>query len=161
TVSTRPFERIAIDLITDNIEARAQWHVPENVPQGEECYNGDKYALHAVCQFSKWHEISCLPNRLKTTLIPAVFNLIEKIQRQLGYKYVVIIIRSDNEKGLGRDFAAACKSIGIKIETTAENTDEQKGLQEAAGRTIMQRTRALRISSGLPKDLTNELAVAA
>ncbi|KAI0568358.1 hypothetical protein Alg130_12169, partial [Pyrenophora tritici-repentis] len=76
-------------------------------------------------------------------------------------KYVVIIIRSDNEKGLGRDFAAACKSIGIKIETTAENTDEQKGLQEAAGRTIMQRTRALRISSGLPKDLTNELAVAA
>ncbi|KAI1665786.1 Pol protein [Pyrenophora tritici-repentis] len=126
-----------------------------------ECYNGDKYALHAVCQFSKWHEISCLPNRLKTTLIPAVFNLIEKIQRQLGYKYVVIIIRSDNEKGLGRDFAAACKSIGIKIETTAENTDEQKGLQEAAGRTIMQRTRALRISSGLPKDLTNELAVAA
>ncbi|KAI1507549.1 Pol protein [Pyrenophora tritici-repentis] len=148
TVSTRPFERIAIDLVY-------------LVPQGEECYNGDKYALHAVCQFSKWHEISCLPNRLKTTLIPAVFNLIEKIQRQLGYKYVVIIIRSDNEKGLGRDFAAACKSIGIKIETTAENTDEQKGLQEAAGRTIMQRTRALRISSGLPKDLTNELAVAA
>ncbi|KAI1523059.1 hypothetical protein PtrSN002B_012094, partial [Pyrenophora tritici-repentis] len=72
---------------------------------------------------------------------------------------VIIPVRTPN--GLGRDFAAACKSIGIKIETTAENTDEQKGLQEAAGRTIMQRTRALRISSGLPKDLTNELAVAA
>jgi hypothetical protein len=148
TIATRPFERIAIDLIY-------------LVPQGEECYNGDKYALHAVCQFSKWHEISCLHNRLKATLIPAVFNLIEKIQRQLGYKYFVIIIRSDNEKGLSRDFAAACKSVGIKVETTAENTDEQKGLQEAAGKTIMQRTRALRISSGLPKALTNELAVAA
>jgi hypothetical protein len=148
TVATQPFERIAIDLVY-------------LAPQGEECYNGDKYALHAVCQYSKWHEISCLPNRLKTTLIPAVFNLIEKIQRQLGYKYFVIIVRSDNEKGLGRDFADGCKTVGIKVETTAENTDEQKGLQEAAGRTIMQRTRALRISSGLPKALTNELAVAA
>jgi hypothetical protein len=148
TVATQPFERIAIDLIY-------------LVPQGDECYNGDKYGLHAVCQFSKWHEISCLPNRLKTTLIPAVFNLIEKVQRQLGYKYFVIIIRSDNEKGLGHDFADACRSVGIKIETTAENTDEQKGLQESAGKIIMQRTRALRISSGLPKALTNELAVAA
>ena len=148
TVATKPFERIAIDLVY-------------LVPQGEECYNGDKYALHAVCQYSKWHEISCIPNRLKSTLIPAVFNLIEKIQRQLGYKYFVIIIRSDNEKGLGRDFFEGSKSVGIKIETTAENTDEPKGLQESAGKIIMQRTRALRISSGLPKALTNELAVAA
>jgi hypothetical protein len=148
TMATQPFERIAIDLVY-------------LVPQGEQCYNGDKYALHAVCQFSKWHEISCHSNRLKATLIPAVFNLIEKIQRQLGYKYFVIIVRSDNEKGLGRDFAEGCKAVGIKVETTAENTDEQKGLQEAAGKVIMQRTRALRISSGLPKALTNELALAA
>ncbi|KAF2022800.1 hypothetical protein EK21DRAFT_82385, partial [Setomelanomma holmii] len=71
------------------------------------------------------------------------------------------IIRSDNKKGLSRDFAEACKSVGIKIETIAENTDEQKGLQEAAGKVIMQRTRALRISLGLLKALTNKLAVAA
>jgi hypothetical protein len=148
TIATRPFERIAIDLIY-------------LVPQGEECYNGDKYALYAVCQFSKWHEISCLHNRLKATLIPAVFNLIEKIQRQLSYKYFVIIIRSDNEKGLGRDFAEGCKSVSIKVKTIAKNTDKQKGLQEAAGKTIMQRTRALRILLGLLKALTNELAVAA
>jgi hypothetical protein len=114
-VATQPFERIAIDLVY-------------LVPQGEQCYNGDKYALHAVCQYSKWHEISCLPNRLKTTLIPAVFNLIEKIQRQLGYKYFVIIVRSNNEKGLGRDFADGCKTVGIKVKTTAKNTNEQKGL---------------------------------
>ncbi|KAF2022687.1 hypothetical protein EK21DRAFT_11463, partial [Setomelanomma holmii] len=60
------FERNAIDLIYLTL-------------QGEECYNSDKYALHAVCQFSKWHKISCLLNRLKTTLISAVFNLIKKI----------------------------------------------------------------------------------
>jgi hypothetical protein len=100
-------------------------------------------------------------NRLKSTLIPAVFNFIEKIQRQLGYNYFVINVRSDNKKGLGRDFADGCRTVGIKVETTVENTDEQKGLQEAAGRTIMQRMQALRISSGLPKALTNELAVAA
>ncbi|KAF2022806.1 hypothetical protein EK21DRAFT_82376, partial [Setomelanomma holmii] len=70
-------------------------------------------------------------------------------------------IRSDNKKGLSRNFAKACKSVSIKIKITAENTDEQKGLQEAADKVIMQRTRALRISSGLPKALTNKLAVAA
>jgi hypothetical protein len=98
------------------------------VPQGEECYNGDKYALYAICQFSKWHEISCLPNRLKATLIPAVFNLIKKIQQQLSYKYFVIIIRLDNKKGLSYDFLVSCKSVGIKVETIAKNTNKQKGL---------------------------------
>ncbi|KAI1507080.1 hypothetical protein Ptr86124_013971, partial [Pyrenophora tritici-repentis] len=58
---------------------------------------------------------------------------------------------SDNEKGLGRDFAAACKSIGIKIETTAENTDEQKVSKRQQGRTIMQRTRALRFHQDCQK----------
>jgi hypothetical protein len=111
TVATQPFERIAIDLVY-------------LVPQGEQCYNGNKYALHAVCQYPKWHKISCLPNRLKSTLIPAVFNFIEKIQRQLGYKYFVIDVRSDNKKELGRDFADSCRTVGIKVENTVENTDE-------------------------------------
>jgi hypothetical protein len=114
-VATQPFERIAINLVY-------------LAPQGEQCYNGDKYALHAVCQYSKWHKISCLPNQLKTTLIPAVFSLIKKIQQQLSYKYFVIIVRSDNEKGLSRDFADGCKTVSIKVETTAKNTNKQKGL---------------------------------
>jgi hypothetical protein len=67
TLATQPFQRIAIDLVY-------------LLPQGEECYNGDKYALHTVCQYSKWHEVCCIPNRLNATLIPAVFSLIEKIQ---------------------------------------------------------------------------------
>jgi hypothetical protein len=85
---------------------------------------------------SDYHDIFCLPNWLKTTLIPALFNLFKKIQQQLGYKYFLIIDRSDNKKGLGHDFADGCRTVGIKVETTAKNTSEQKGLQEAAGRTI-------------------------
>jgi hypothetical protein len=95
TVATQPFEQITVDLVY-------------LVPQGEEYYNSNKYALHAVCQFFKWHEISCHSNRLKATLIPTVFNLIEKIQQQLGYKYFVIIVRSNNKKGLGCN----CKEPG-------------------------------------------------
>jgi hypothetical protein len=148
TVATQPFKQITIDLVY-------------LVPQGEEFYNSNKYALHAVCQFFKWHEISCHSNWLKATLIPAVFNLIKKIQQQLGYKYFVIIVRSDNKKGLGCNFAEGWKAVGIKVETTAKNTNEQKDLQEAAGKVIMQHTQALWISSGLPKALTNELALAA
>jgi hypothetical protein len=47
TVATQPFERIAIDLVY-------------LVPQGEECYNGDKFALHAVRV--QWVDHKCKVN---------------------------------------------------------------------------------------------------
>jgi hypothetical protein len=40
TVTTQPFKQITIDLVY-------------LVPQGEEYYNNNKYALHTVCQFFK------------------------------------------------------------------------------------------------------------
>ena len=40
----RPFYRVSIDII------QLQKH-------GEACYNGDVWALHAVCEYTKLHEI--------------------------------------------------------------------------------------------------------
>jgi hypothetical protein len=87
--------------------------------------------------------------------------MIQKVQRRFGFKYTVITVRSDNKKGLGAPFLALMNKVGINIKTTPENTDEPKGLQEAAGKAIMAKTRALRQASGLPESIVNELAYTA
>jgi hypothetical protein len=48
----RPFYHIAINII------QLQKH-------GESCYNGDIWALHAVCEYTKLHEICTLKDRHK------------------------------------------------------------------------------------------------
>ena len=146
--ATRPFERIAIDIV-------------QLIPTGQSCYNGDKYLLHAVCQFSKWHEGETLPPRGDEVIVPAVYRIIEKIQRQFGYKYIVLVVRSDNERGWTKGHVRSLRDVGMKVERTPADTDEPKGLQESAGKSIMTRTRALRIASDLPQDLVNELTITA
>ena len=43
--ATRPFYRIGVDLIYI-------------APRGHTCWNRDRYGLHAVCEFSKWHGLT-------------------------------------------------------------------------------------------------------
>lgn len=52
----RSFYRITIDII------QLQKH-------GEACYNGDIWALHAVCEYTKLHEICTLKDRHKSTVV--------------------------------------------------------------------------------------------
>jgi hypothetical protein len=70
-VATRPFYRIGIDLI-------------QLQEQGEQCYNGDQWLLHAVDQNAKWHEGTCLPDKSGPTLKQTVKRLLAKIRRQFG-----------------------------------------------------------------------------
>lgn len=144
--STRPFYRIAIDLV-------------QLVPTGETCYNGDKYLLHAVCEYSKWHEAVTLANKSLSLVLPAVKSLINKIQRQ--YKHTVVVLKIDGERGYGLELYEITKQAGIKVELRAPDTPEQLGLAEKAGHVIITKARALRIHAGLPKSLSNELAITA
>jgi hypothetical protein len=68
----RPFYRIAVDII--QLQER-----------GESCYNGDVWALHAVCEYTKLHEICTLKDQHKTTIVPIITRLINKIKRVYGY----------------------------------------------------------------------------
>jgi hypothetical protein len=68
----RPFYRIAVDII--QLQER-----------GESCYNGDVWALHAVCEYTKLHEICTLKDQHKTTVVPIITRLINKIKRVYGY----------------------------------------------------------------------------
>jgi hypothetical protein len=54
-----------------------------------------------------------------------------------------------------------CKELGIKIKLRAANTPAQNLNTKRARRIIAKQGRVLRILSGLPKELANELVVTA
>ncbi|KAF2022717.1 hypothetical protein EK21DRAFT_82601, partial [Setomelanomma holmii] len=78
----RPCYRIIVDII------QLQKH-------GEACYNGDVWALHAVCEYTKLHEICTLKDRHKVTVVPAITRLINKIERVYGYQVAIVFMDGD------------------------------------------------------------------
>ncbi|KAI2476013.1 hypothetical protein Ptr902_12652 [Pyrenophora tritici-repentis] len=91
--------------------------------------------------------------------MPALRGLINKIQRQYGH--VVVVLKIDGERGYGLELYEIAKQAGFKIELRAPDTAEQLGSAEKAGHVIITKARALRIKAGLPKSLSNELAITA
>jgi hypothetical protein len=149
----RPFYRIILDII------QLQKH-------GEACYNGDVWALHAVCEYTKLHEICTLKDRHKATVVPAITRLINKIERVYGYQVAIVFIDGDvgygrAEASLGSSAEEVLNSAGIKVEIRSPDTPAQLGGAERAGAIIVIAARVLRIYSGLPKTLANELVCTA
>jgi hypothetical protein len=144
--ATRPFYRIVVDLV-------------QLIPTGETCYNGDRYLLHAVCEYSKWHEAVTLANKSLPVVIAALKALLHKIERQYGY--TVIVLKVDGDRGYGLELYRIARQAGLKIELRAPDTPEQLGAAEKAGNIIITKARSLRIKAGLPKSLSNELAITA
>jgi hypothetical protein len=149
----RPFYRIIVDTI------QLQKH-------GKACYNGDIWALHAVCEYTKFHEICTLKDRHKTTVVAAVTRLINKIERVYGYQVAIVFMDGDvgygrAEANLGSSAEEVLSSAGIKVEVRSPDTPAQLGGAERAGAIIVIAARVLRIHSGLPKTLANELVCTA
>jgi hypothetical protein len=106
----RPFYRIIV-------------HIIQLQKQRDTCYNGDIWALHAVCEYTKLLEICTLKDWHKTTVIPALTRLIKKIEKVYGYQ--VAIVFTDGEVGYSRaetNFGSSAKealnSAGIKVEVS-------------------------------------------
>jgi hypothetical protein len=149
----RPFYRIIVDTI------QLQKH-------GKACYNGDIWALHAVCEYTKFHEICTLKDRHKTTVVAAVTRLINMIERVYGYQVAIVFMDGDvgygqAEANLGSSAEEILSSAGIKVEVRSPDTPAQLGGAERAGAIIVIAARVLRIHSGLPKTLANELVCTA
>jgi hypothetical protein len=145
----RPFYRIIVDII------QLQKH-------GEACYNGDIWALHAVCEYSKLHEICTLKDRHKATVVPAIIRLVNKIERVYGYQVAIVFMDGDAgysraEANLGSSAREVLASAGIKVEMRSPDTPAQLGGTERAGSIIVTVARVIRIHAGLPKALANEL----
>ena len=67
-------------------------------------------------------------------------------------------LRGDKGRGLtNADVRQYCLDTGIKLEFASQNTPQQIGANERAGRTIVNIVRCLLADSGLPKFLWGEL----
>lgn len=91
--------------------------------------------------------------------MPALKSLMATIERQFNQK--VVVLRIDNDKAYTQELYDWGRELGLKIESRAENTEEQNGLTERAGKSIITTARALRLQANLPKSLTNELFITA
>jgi hypothetical protein len=101
---------------------------------------------------------ACLLNKAAPTLLATIKRLLARIETQ--YVVKVRAVKMDGERGysLLHQFFL---DRGIEVEPRAPYTEEQNGLIECAGSTIIVWGRAIWIGSGLPKDLANECAMAA
>ena len=149
----RPFYRIIVDIIQ-----------LEN--HGESCYNGDIWALHAVCEYTKLYENCTLKDRHKITVIPAIPCLINKIERINGYQVAIGFMDGDVDYGraeadLGSSAKEVLNSAGIKVEVRSPDNPAQLGGAERARAIIVIAARVLCIHSGIPKTLANELVCTA
>jgi hypothetical protein len=91
-------------------------------------------------------------------LLTTVERLLARIETQYSVK--VCAVKIDGERGysfLHQFFL----DRGIKVEPRAPYTEEQNGLIKRAGSTIIARGRAIRIGSGLPKELANKCVMSA
>jgi hypothetical protein len=115
-----------------------------------------------VCEYTKLHEICTLRNRHKTTVVPAIIRLVNKIKQVYGYQVAIVFMDGDvgygrAEANLGSSAQEELASAGIKVEMRSPDTPAQLGGAERAGAMIVTVARVIRIHAGLPKALANEL----
>jgi hypothetical protein len=107
---------------------------------GERCYNGDVWLFHAVCQHCKLHLAACLPSKTAPMLLTTVERLLARIETQYGVKARAVKIDGERGYSLLHQFFL---DRGIEVELRAPYTEEQNGLIERAGSTIIARGRAI------------------
>jgi hypothetical protein len=115
--------------------------------------------FHSICQNCKFHLAVCLPNKLAPMLLTTVERLLaQTIETQYCVK--VHVVKIDGERGYSL-LHQLFLNQGIEVELRAPYTEEQNGLIERAGSTIIVQGRAIQIESGLPKELANKCAMTA
>jgi hypothetical protein len=144
--ASRPFETVAIDLI--GLEASA--------------YNGHRYVFHGIDLYTKFHFVFTIPKRDKSTLLNVLRQLDRSIKRE--FNVTVTFLIADDERGYGitDDSAQAyCHQEGIKFQIRAPHVKEQNGAAERSGKSLIDRSRSMRLASNLPLSLSPEIYMCA
>lgn len=140
TTPTRPFQVLFVDIIVMNL-----------------AINGDSYALHAVCPYTKFHAI--ITTRTKSVNYD-METLIEHIEHT--FKITVEEIHVDGEPSItGMTFEKYCRDRKKRLTITVPDTPEQNGPAEKAGHTISKRARSMIIEANLRMGLWPEAMKAA
>lgn len=141
--ATRPFESLAIDIIA--LDAIA--------------FNRDRYVFHAYDLVTKFNFVYTIPDRTKDTLTAAFRKLDAAIKREFNVSPTFVLL--DGERGFGfedtNSLVSHCTSEGIQLQLRASDTPEQAGHIERSGKTLIERSRSLKVSSNLPIQFANEI----
>ena len=116
-----PFQRLGINIV--QLQKR-----------GEACYNGDIWLLHAVCPSSNYHFATTTKHKNKAVLSRWLERLLAKIKRQFYAK--VQFVKLDDDRGYS-DLYNICEDNGLIVEPRAAYVEEQNGVTEKVGHTII------------------------
>lgn len=117
-------------------------------PAGCQSHSGARYFLSLVDDFSRKLWVYILKN--KSDVFSCFKQWKSLVENQTGKK--VKRLRTDN--GLefcSGEFEEFCRAAGIARHRTAAGTPQQNGLAERFNRTLLERTRCMLVSAGLPK----------
>jgi hypothetical protein len=137
---------VAIDLI--RLEATA--------------YNGHQYVFHGIDLYTKLHFVFTIAKRDKATLLEILRRLDRSIKRE--FNTTVTFLIADDERGYGITDDSArgyCQQEGIKFQIRAPYVKEQNGSAERSGKSLIDRSRSMRVASNLPLALSPEIYMCA
>ena len=144
--ASRPFETVAIDIIGLDVTA----------------YNGHRYVFHGIDLYTKLHFVYTIPKRDKSTLLDVLRRLDRRIKRE--FNATVTFIIADDERGYGitdNSARAYCQQEGIRFQIRAPHVQEQNGSAERSGKSLIDRSRSMRVASNLPLALSPEIYMCA
>jgi hypothetical protein len=135
-----PFARVHFDLI-----------------QFSPAYNGDKWAMHFLEDFSRMNFVYTFTSKDQTTATIQSFATFVKRQ----FNTSIQKLRTDGESSLGSAFHSWISVEGIDLEVSAPYTQAQNGATERSGGVLLSKARTMRIEAQLPQFLWPEAIMAA
>jgi hypothetical protein len=114
-----------------------------------EAYNGDKWVYHDYDDCTRTHYVETMDR--KGDLLPVIKQRVEYIETHYNVK--VLVIHSDSEQILGKEWDIFRKEKNIDWEPSVPYTQEQNGSAERSGGLLTAVARSTRIAARLPKDL--------
>lgn len=145
--STRPFHWVFVDWL--------------DLKEGWDTYQGEgaivRQAIVVVCKATGMAVTYFTQSLKEDKNLPLTQDFV--IWVALQYNLKVKVIRSDNKMNRvkTRDW---CNNVGILFEPCAPDTHAQNGGTERFGRLIMEKARAMRLSTNLPYKLWKEIVAA-
>jgi hypothetical protein len=124
-----------------------------------EGFNGDRYILHFLDDKTKMNFVYTLSDRTEDSVLTTVRQFVVFIERQFGYQ--IKAFKTDNESALGNESKIWLKNDGYTLDQSAPHTQDQNGLAERSGKSIITDARTIRIDANLPAYLWPEIVKAA
>ena len=121
-------------------------------------FGGSKVFAHFTCPVLKMNWGFPLQSRVESEQIRCVKYMVKMVERV--YDFIVEVIHSDNESGIGTKSQNWVKELGVRFEWSATETPAQNGIAERNGHLLTIKARCIRVMANLPEDMWPECYLA-